>query len=299
MLLFTDLNIFLKIIQVNKLLIKTLGLRLNILSFLAPSRVGEAAFWLFGKPPKASVRPKERAFLDTSKSELVDAYEHKYVEYVWGKAHQPYIFCAYGWAYNAGRWRHFVPALQAAGYRVIAFDPPGHGDCPGDHANLVINSQIIEQIIRTYGKPFGIIGHSFGGSSALVALRNLEKELHPDRMAVMASFSMAKPIFLDFCTTLGLRKSVFERMVAHADKLLGYPLDDLDFAKMSASMPHIKSLIIHDPEDKVTPFLHAERFHKAWAGSKLVSAVGGGHHLGKDQYTEIVLEHMIQKVPIF
>ena len=42
----------------------------------------------------------------------------------------------HGWGSRAGRFRLFVPQLQQRGFRVVAFDGPGHGRTGGNSASL-------------------------------------------------------------------------------------------------------------------------------------------------------------------
>lgn len=85
------------------------------------------AVQIFSKPPKPQVREKERQFLETARQRCCEVAGQHIVEYHWGAEDAPLVLLSYGWAYNAGRWRHFVPELLEAGYRVLAYDPPGHG----------------------------------------------------------------------------------------------------------------------------------------------------------------------------
>jgi pimeloyl-ACP methyl ester carboxylesterase len=277
------------------LIYKALGARINAVSLVAPKAAAYQAFQLFCTPPKPAIRPKETAFLETGKPILRTTEASQYMLYSWGDASdsKPYVLLAYGWGYNAGRWRHFVPQLVESGLRVIAFDPPGHGLCPGNHVNLHLNSLIIKDIIQTQGKPHGILAHSFGGSSSILALDQLEQNLHPDVFAMMASFSASHPIFVDFSATLGLRTSVLKGMIQHAEGLLKRPLTDLDFAFMTSKLSHIAALIVHDSLDPITPFEHAERYVRNWEGSLLIDANGGGHHLGTQEITDRIIQHIL------
>ncbi len=272
------------------ILTKAIGLGLNLWSLLAPEKAAEKAAYIFSKPPKPRLRPKEQEFLATARQVRRELAGQQIVEYHWGPEKAPLVLLSYGWGYNAGRWRHFVPDLLLAGYRVLAYDPPGHGLAPSGILNIPRNAAIIRALLEEYGAPFAIVGHSFGGSSSVYALKDLPRALHPRRMTVMASFSFAPRVFREYQQALGLWSPLYYRMVRNFEKQVGHSLDYYDFALMSAGFPHIEGLLVHDPNDAVTPYAESCRYHDFWPGSHLYSPKEGGHHLGTAGITKAVLQ---------
>ena len=147
-----------------KLLFKSLGLGLNAVSYLSPRKAGDLTFKLFATPPKPNIRPKEQNFIATTAERHDFDHDGETVAvYTWGAKDDPVVFCAYGWGYNAGRWRHYVPALVAAGKRVVAFDPIGHGLADGGILHFPKNVAIIARILRWCGGCELALVHSFWG----------------------------------------------------------------------------------------------------------------------------------------
>lgn len=270
-----------------------IGLGLNTVSYLSPKAAGMLAFKLFATPPKPNVRLKEKAFLDTA-NRLDIVWEDKRIPvYSWGPPAGKVVFCAYGWGYNAGRWRHYVPALTEAGYRVVAFDPLGHGLAPKgmlDYPKLV---GIVSTILRHIGGCELVLCHSFGGGCLVEVLAKLPAELRPKRAVVMAVFSEVKWIFQVFAQSLGLRQVIFEEMQDIIQNRTGRSLDEFDVALNSQQLSEVEALLIHDPEDKVTAFRNAQRNHSHWKGSALYAPGGAGHHLGTAGVTRTVLTYLI------
>ncbi|MEZ4967946.1 MAG: alpha/beta hydrolase [Saprospiraceae bacterium] len=271
-------------------IVKVIGLGLNAWSLLSPRRAAEKAYQVFSTPPRPRIRIKERLFLDTARQLHRRVAGRDIVEYHWGDEQAPLILLSYGWGYNAGRWRHYVPALLEAGYRVIAYDPPGHGLAPAGQLNVLVNAEIIRQLLHDYGAAAAIISHSFGGSSAVLALQEVPLTLHPGRMVVMASFSFAPRVFDEYRKTLGLWPALYWRMVRWIERQLETPLERFDFAMMSSALSQVDSLLIHSPGDRVTSYAEALRYHSFWPGSWLYSPQDGGHHLGTSEITQAVLE---------
>lgn len=275
------------------ILFKLMGLGLNLMSLIAPDKTAQLALRIFGTPPRPRLRPKELAFLNSARQLRRAAAGREIVEYHWGPAEGPLALLSYGWGYNAGRWRHFVPALVEAGWRVIAYDPSGHGLAPKGFMHMPLNAAIIMDMLHTYGPAEAIVGHSFGGSSSVYAVHRVPAGLRPKRMVVMASFSYVPQVFQDYKQALGIWPTLYWPMVRLAEKMLGDRLDQFDLARLSGDLDEIDALLVHDPADQVTPFAHAQRFHSFWPGSALLSAKGAAHHLGHPDVTEAVLHFVL------
>jgi pimeloyl-ACP methyl ester carboxylesterase len=283
----------------SKFLYKSVGLALNLWSFFDLHAAGRYAYHLFGRTPKPVLRPKEIDFMNTARQVRSTVGEHAVTEYHWGPENGSLILLAYGWGYNAGRWRHFVPALETAGFHVVAYDPPGHGLSAGKVLNLATNSAIQLDLIARYGPVAAILAHSFGGGSAVLTAQALPPQERPARMVIMASFSSAPKIFSEYRRALGMRKALFYSMVRVLETKAGAPLRHFDMARLSGQLAQVKSLLVHDPEDQVTPFSHALRYHTFWRGSALLRATGGGHHLGNANITTAILDFLISgEVPV-
>ncbi len=276
-----------------QLVFRAVGIGINTVSFLSPKVAGRLAFQLFGKPPKPRIRPKEQAFMDTA-VRLDIVWEGMNIPvYSWGPPAGKVVFCAYGWGYNAGRWRHYVPSLIGAGYRVVAFDPPGHGLAPSGNLDYPKLVDIESIILRHIGGCELVLCHSFGGGCLIEALAELPPELHPKRAVVMAVFSEVKWIFQIYAISLGLRTVIFEQMQAYIQNRTGRKLEEFDVALNAHRLSDVKALLIHDPKDKVTAFRNAQRNHSHWVNSALYAPKGAGHHLGTAGVTRTVLDFLL------
>lgn len=292
-----------------RLLYKTVGTCLNVLSLVAPKMAAYWASYLFSTPRKPNIRAKEASFLATARqvhrtipqklgpgATLPEGTPIQFVEYHWGYPNAPLVLLSYGWVYNAGRWRYFVQTFLEAGYRVIAYDPPGHGYAPKGQVTIPVNAAIVAAIIEANGPVEVLIGHSFGGASSVFALSQLPKKLHPKRMVVMASFSYGFNAFRTFGKALCLRPTLFWNLVRRFEARTGYPIEHFDCAVLSGQLEHVAALIVHSPDDEITPYYEATRYHAFWPGSRLLSPLEGGHHLGTASITRQILAFSTQGV---
>ncbi|HMQ48567.1 MAG TPA: alpha/beta fold hydrolase [Saprospiraceae bacterium] len=282
-----------------QLLYKTVGMGLNVWSIVRPKATARQVLRLFASPPKPQIREKDRSFLKTARLDFLNVGETSIRTYHWGNTNHPLVLLSYGWGYNAGRWRHFVPALVDAGFQVVAYDPPGHGQSPKGLVTLPVNINCIKNLVLKYGKPEVMIGHSFGGASSVQAVYESPERLHPQRMIIMSAFSDAPSVFRQFRSTLNLRRGLYRHMIHYLEQKIRRSIQEYDLARNAGSLPHIEALLVHDPDDAVTPYRHTQRYHAYWANSWLHSPKGAGHHLGKAAVTKAILDFAISgKAPV-
>ena len=99
---------------------------------------------------------------------FIDSGGVKLAVYTAGPVDGPPILLVHGWPEIAYSWTPVMPALAAAGYRVIAPDLRGFGrsDCPADIADYRIDRLMddIEAVLDYYGYETAVLcGHDWGG----------------------------------------------------------------------------------------------------------------------------------------
>jgi pimeloyl-ACP methyl ester carboxylesterase len=107
-----------------------------------------------------------------------------------GDTGAPVVVLAHGFPELAYSWRHQIPALAEAGYRVLAPDQRGYGGSskPGavDAYNVVeLSADIVGLVDDISAERAVIVGHDFGSVVAWTA-----PLLHPDRFAGVVGLSM-------------------------------------------------------------------------------------------------------------
>lgn len=278
-----------------KFIYKTIGLGLNLSTLVAPHWATQKSVELFSRPEKPNIRLKEQEFLNTAKQIMTKRNGYDIMEYHWGDDNAPLVFLSYGWSYNAGRWRHFVGDLLANGFRVIAYDPIGHGYSSKGLLDLPTNAGLIRDIITEQGGAHALIAHSFGGASSVYAVSQLPRHLQPKTMVLMASFSHAPRVFKGYRDAAGLWQLTYRRFVNAFEQRINMSLKAFDMAQMTADFRHIQSLIVHSPHDKITKFYSAMRYHSYWPGSYLFAPEDGGHHLGTTEITKSILNFIVYR----
>jgi pimeloyl-ACP methyl ester carboxylesterase len=102
----------------------------------------------------------------------------------------PVVLLCHGFPELCWSWRHQIPALAEAGYKVIAPDLRGYGDTKGPadpeaYTNLHVVGDMVALLDALGEKQAVIVGHDWGSPVAWMAA-----QLRPDRFRAVASLSV-------------------------------------------------------------------------------------------------------------
>ena len=102
----------------------------------------------------------------------------------------PVVILAHGFPELAFSWRHQIPALAAAGYRVLAPDQRGYGgssrpDRVEDYDITALTGDLVGLIDWAGAERAAVVGHDWGAVMAWSTAL-----LHPDRVAAVAGLSV-------------------------------------------------------------------------------------------------------------
>jgi pimeloyl-ACP methyl ester carboxylesterase len=186
----------------------------------------------------------------------------------------PTVMLLHGWGGTATDMLPAASAFARAGYRAVVFDMPGHGRSPGRESSLVQFLRAIEAVSGALGAPEIIVGHSFGGAAAVLALTELAL---PVRGAILFSPAPGPAYYVErFSRTIGLPAERAVGMMRRVVERVGRPVESLD-ALVAARQVDVPAVIFHDPEDREVPFTFATQMAAALRGSRLVPAPSLGH----------------------
>jgi len=274
-------------------LLKILGYWYKLNGVLGADRVGETALRRFVKPPPPDIRPKQVEYLNASRQSTLNFEGRQVAVYEWGDEHAPYVFSAYGWGYNAGRWRHFAPTLNEAGYRFVGFDYQGHGRSEYAECDFPTMVRLLKKVIYHFGRPELLLAHSFGAGLSMGMLSQVDQSLHPKRLALLAGFSDVEYIFRQFSGALGFSERQYQSLADAVERRTGKRVSTFDPAIMSLTLGHIEALIAHDPKEEVTAFSNAVRLAEHFPGAHLYEAYGAGHGFTERETSQNVLNWLI------
>lgn len=252
---------------------RIVGLRLGfqILGPLAPERAARVAERFFTRPPQHPLRPREEAFLATGEPFTVNHAGQDLACWSWGSG--PLVLLMHGWGSRAGRFRLFVPQLLQRGFRVVAFDGPGHGRTGGNSASLPQFAGALAAVAAVAGPVNAFIGHSLGGAAALFAMTRL---VPPVPAVLIAAPSDPVVFWRRFVRHLAIPRPVRERLQENLERRFGVTWSDLDLVPAAAALP-TPLLVIHDKGDEDVPPENGREIAAAAPLGSLVLTEGLGH----------------------
>jgi pimeloyl-ACP methyl ester carboxylesterase len=170
----------------------------------------------------------------------------------------------------------FVDALLFAGYRVVAYDQPAHGESDGRLTNLLEIAPSMDLIAKQEGPFDAIIAHSFGTivTSYALAKRNFPP---PSKLVYFGAFNRLMDALPRFQVIAQLPDEIMDGLREMINSRFGK--DVLDAIVNDALVPQIDipALMFHDKSDNVTPVEDSRAIARAWKDVHYIETNGLGH----------------------
>jgi len=189
----------------------------------------------------------------------------------WGTG--PRVLLCHSWGGRASYLSRFVQPLVDAGYEVVAFDGPAHGRHPAKRTNLLEFATLLVDIERELGGVHAMVGHSFGASSILYALR---LGASPERVALLAPFANSDVNVARFARTLGFGDRLHGAVRARLLEFFADNAEGWHLGKVAGSL-ETPALLVHDENDDQIPYAESEELVAAWPDAELLTTQGLGH----------------------
>jgi pimeloyl-ACP methyl ester carboxylesterase len=179
----------------------------------------------------------------------------------------------HGWNGRGSQLFAFVTPLVDAGYEVIAWDGPAHGDSSGTRTNLGTFAKTLVETELEVGTIEAVIAHSFGAAASVLASK---MGFTANRLVLIACPCSLQDVFDRFVARLLLSTKVSGTTQKIIEKEAGLSLEEAEVDRVGSSLP-VKALLIHDLLDKEIPYGDAHRILSRWQGAHLITTEGLGH----------------------
>ena len=257
--------------------LKAIQFAMRSLSFVAPKLAGFWASRVFLTPQKHKRPGWESELLVTAaRTDIFEGCRF----WMWPKAEsaggkvKPLIVLVHGWSGRGSQFGRWIAPLVAAGFRVLIFDGPAHGDSPGRRANAKMFAEFLHRLQEREGPFYALVGHSFGGSSSVVAVA---RSIGVKKLIAIAMPADLKRMFQHFGKFIGLNargQLAFENKIA---KEVGINIEDASPVLLAPRMT-TPFLMLHDPHDREVSFQGSQKLQERWSGAKLVPVEKAGHY---------------------
>jgi pimeloyl-ACP methyl ester carboxylesterase len=255
------------------LLWRLAGIRLamRLLARIAPGAAEAWALRLWSTPRRPRpARPPEVPEL-AARAVGVQVQGLRLAAWAWGRG--PTVLLVHGWSGYASQMAAFVAPLVAAGFQVVAFDQPSHGQSEGSRSHGPLMRDAVLAVAAQVGPVHALVAHSLGATAAVLALT---AGLAAERVVLVAPPAETSPFARAFAAALGLSSARTAGMLERARRMVGVDLSALDLRGIAPRM-RAALLVVHDTDDRDVPFAHGQAIAAAWPGGRLRVTNGFGH----------------------
>lgn len=229
----------------------------------------------FFSPSRYEVKPAEQEITDWGNNYRMQYDGGELAVTTWGSS-DPAVLLMHGWGGARAQMTGFVDPLLFAGYRVVAFDQPGHGESTGKTTNLLEIAPTMELIAQREGPFHAIIAHSFG---TLITSYALVKRgfSPPARLVYFGAFNRLLDSLPRFQALANLPDEIMDGFRVMLFENFGHGVLEAINNESLAPQINIPALMFHDAGDNVTPVEDSRAIARVWRQARFIETEGLGH----------------------
>jgi pimeloyl-ACP methyl ester carboxylesterase len=234
------------------------------------------AYQAFFNPSQYEIKPRDREVIEWGNSYRIPYAGGELAVTTWGETSRPGVLLMHGWGGARAQMTGFVDPLLFAGYRVIAYDQPAHGESDGKMTNILEIAPTMDLIKAKEGNFDAIIAHSFGTLITSYALvkRNFPP---PSRLVYFGAFNRLLDSLPRFQAIAGLPDEIIAGLLNMIYENFGRGVLDEIVNETLAPQINIPALMFHDVTDNVTPVEDSRAIALAWKHAHFIETSGLGH----------------------
>jgi len=253
----------------------------------------EKAYKIFFSPTRYEVKPSEQEVVDWGANYRLPYAGGELAVTTWGETDRPAVLLMHGWGGARAQMTGFVDPLLFAGFRVVSYDQPGHGESSGRTTNVLEIAPSMDLIQEKEGPFRAIIAHSFGTliTSYSLTERNLPP---PAKLVYFGAFNRLLDSLPRFQLMAGLSDEVTDGLLNKIYEDFGKDvLDNIANESMTQKID-IPALMFHDTADAVTPVEDSRAIARVWKKAQYFETNGLGHRgaLQSKQIHEQVIQFL-------
>lgn len=252
------------------------------------------AYQAFFSPSQYEVKPKDRDIIERGKSYRLPYTNGELAVTTWGES-GPAVLLMHGWGGARAQMTGFVDPLLSAGFRVVAYDQPAHGESSGSTTNLLEIAPTMNLIRGREGDFAAIAAHSFGTIITSYALVHLGFP-QPDKLVYFGAFNELLESLPRFQEMAKLPDEIMDGFRLMLFENFGEGVLEAIVNAELVKQIDIPALMYHDAEDNVTPVDDSRAIAKAWRSATYIETAGLGHRgaLQSKEIHEQVIEFLMK-----
>ena len=248
-------------------------LAIRLLNSVSPVLAGRLVSRIWFGAQRYQQPARETPWRDAAQQSRLKFEQHDLAVYSWGQQ-GPGVLLIHGWSGRGTQMGAFAEPLVQAGYRVLAFDAPGHGQSSGRSTHIFEAIEAVQAMNRVYGPFYAVVAHSFG---CMVLARALRDGLKTERVVCISPPAQLRFLIDSFCYSLQIPLAARRHFINRLRQGFGDDIDDQVSTEVSVRSLKIPALIVHDENDRDVPLQQGQMLAGAWPGAELVVTRGLGH----------------------
>jgi pimeloyl-ACP methyl ester carboxylesterase len=229
----------------------------------------------FFSPSRYEVKPTDREVIEWGNNYRIPFDGGELAVTTWG-SNGPAVLLMHGWGGARAQMTGFVDSLLFAGYRVVAYDQPAHGESDGKLTNLLEIAPTMDLIAKQEGPFDAIIAHSFGTLITSYALVNRNFP-PPSKLVFFGAFNRLMDALPRFQAIAQLPDEIMDGLREMINEKFGRDVLDAIVNELLVQQIHIPALMFHDKSDNVTPVEDSRVIARAWQNVQYIETEGLGH----------------------
>jgi len=181
----------------------------------------------------------------------------------------------HGWNGRGSQMGAFASPLVEAGFHVLSYDAPAHGQTPGSSTNIFVMRDVLNGIADQIAPIHAIVAHSFGGMVSALAM---SEGLAASRAVLLSAPAQFEMLVQRFGEGLHMPGAIQDDLTRRILQRFGEQrMAQVSPVVSTRQLGHVPALIIHDEDDHDVPVQQGLLIHQNWPGSELVKTSGLGH----------------------
>src|SRR3990172_8538808 len=221
------------------------------------------------------VKPSDREIIEWGNNYRIPFDGGELAVTTWGSS-GPAVLLMHGWGGARAQMTGFVDPLLFAGYRVVAYDQPAHGESDGKTTNLLEIAPTMDLIAKQEGPFEAVIAHSFGTLITSYALVN-RKFPPPARLVYFGAFNRLFDSLPRFQVLAGLPDEIINGLQEMISDNFGREVLNAITNEFLAPQINLPALMFHDTADNVTPIEDSRAIARVWNSAHFIETQGLGH----------------------
>lgn len=260
----------------SKIMLSTLRPLMRGFSHLAPRMATRVASAIFLRPPRATMPWRERWWATEAEEMSVLYGGGRLAAWRWGWGSGRKVLLVHGWGGRGLQLGALAEPLMEAGFDVIAYDAPGHGQSSGSRSSLPAMADAVGTMARSLGGVDAIVAHSFGASACTNALARPQTAPEVQRLVYLAPATDMIGLTEQFTHLVGFGPHIAPRLRRGIERRFGVPFEEWQSLGIARRMQH-PLLVVHDRQDREVSFAEGDALSQAWPGAELLATDGLGH----------------------